>query len=248
MICRKLSLAILLALLTSAANAEADLTGIYQAALPGATPDKPVYLVIERKPRSLTQTADGEPIPFQPWTKAEFDRINKEHEAGHEPIGYDPYVSCLPPGVSMSGSPPFPIQFIQRPEIIAIAAETHSLFRFVHMNVDHPKNVKPSWMGHSVGRWDDATLVVDTVGQNDKTLLSRIGIRHSDSMRMIERISLSEDGRVLTNEITVDDPVAYTKPWRIVRRYFRLAEGTELMESVCAQNNREAEHAGESER
>ncbi len=77
---------------------------------------------------------------------------------------------------------------------------------------DHPKNPDPTWMGNSVGRWEGDTLVVDSIGFNDKTRLDTIGHPHSDQLHVIQRFSRA-DPMHLAYEVTVDDPIAYTKPF-----------------------------------
>ena len=86
-------------------------------------------------------------------------------------------------------------------------------------------------MGDSIGHWDGDTLVVDTVGFNDKTWLDRVGHPHSENLHLVERFRRL-DHDTLTDEITVEDAKAYTKPWT-ARRTFQLKPKWQLMEFVC---------------
>ena len=77
---------------------------------------------------------------------------------------------------------------------------------------EHPKDLAPTWMGHSTGKWDGDTLVVDTIGLNDKTWLDEAGHVHSDAMHIVERWRRVGHDTIQIN-FTFDDPKAYTKPW-----------------------------------
>ena len=77
---------------------------------------------------------------------------------------------------------------------------------------EHPEDLFPNWMGHSIGRWDGDTLVVDTIGLNDKTWLDSEAHPHSDALHVVERFRrVNQD--TLTVEVEYEDPEVYTKPW-----------------------------------
>jgi len=99
----------------------------------------------------------------------------------------------------------------------------------------HPKDLIPSWMGDSIGTWEGDTLVVDTVGFNDKTWLDGEGHPHSDELHLVERIRrVSHDA--LTIDFTIDDQKAYTKPW-VSHTIFDLKAGWNIGEVVCVDDN-----------
>ena len=89
----------------------------------------------------------------------------------------------------------------------------------------------PSWMGYSVGRWDGDALIVESVGFNDKTWLSRYGQPHTEALRMRERYRRLDVGH-LQVAVTFTDPAAYVKPWGFTVD-LALAADTEMLESVC---------------
>jgi hypothetical protein len=93
-----------------------------------------------------------------------------------------------------------------------------------------------TWLGHSVGRWEGDTLVIETVGFNEGTWLDRAGHPHTDQLRVIERIT-RPNKNVLHYEATIDDPGAYTKPWTTAWDIPWRA-GQELQEYICQENNR----------
>ncbi len=103
----------------------------------------------------------------------------------------------------------------------------------------HPKDLGPTWTGHSVGRWDGDTLVVDTVGFNDKSWLPG-NVPHTEKMHLTERYRRPELGR-LEIEFTIDDPDTFVRPW-VVKRTADLAPAEEVIESVCTENERDRAH------
>jgi hypothetical protein len=87
-------------------------------------------------------------------------------------------------------------------------------------------------MGYSVGRWEGDTLVVDTIGLNDKTWLDNVGHPHSDALHVVERIR-RVDHDTLQVTFTIEDPKAYTSPWTTPSRTFKLRPTYELTEAFC---------------
>jgi len=108
---------------------------------------------------------------------------------------------------------------------------SHGLMRTIFMNRPHPQKPGLNWLGDSVGRWDRDTLVVDTVGFNDKTWLNAAGAQHSDALHLVERIRPVLGGRYLEYTVTADDEKALSKPYTYVRYYEKLS--TEIMQDVC---------------
>jgi hypothetical protein len=147
---------------------------------------------------------------------------------------------CMPSGVPMlhnrrGGA----IQLLQTPTQITILNARDHQVRFIYLNVPHSKTLPKGngWYGESVGHYEGGdTLVVDTIGQNDKTQIDRFGTTHSDKIHVVERFQISPDGRNMTVTFTVDDPGAFTMPWTGQAR-FRRATG-DWDEQICAENNR----------
>ena len=182
---------------------------------------------------------DGSETPWQPWTKAEFDRREAAEKNG-KPL-FDPTAACLPSGIPRLIAAPYPIEIIQTRDQTVMLHETHHLFRVFHMNGTHPAKVEPSYMGHSVAHWEGDTLVVDTVGLSTKTQIDEAGTQHSDALHVVERIR-KVDERTLEDVFTIDDPKAFTKPWT-ARRTFKWRPDVRLQEYVCEENNRNAPDA-----
>ncbi len=116
---------------------------------------------------------------------------------------------CQPSGIPMlwnrrGGA----IQILQTPTQVTILNARDHQVRYIHLNVPHSENPGHSWYGESVGHYEGGdTLVVDTIGQNDKTQIDRFGTTHSDQIHVMERIRLGPDGRSFEVQFTVEDLV-----------------------------------------
>jgi hypothetical protein len=130
----------------------------------------------------------------------------------------------------------YPIEILQMPKQITIIAEAFSEVRRVYMNKSQPKidEVPPGYYGHSVGRWEGDTLVIDTVGIKESVQYQRMP--HSDQMHITERMRMVAPD-ILHDQITIEDPVVLEKPYTYTLAYRRLAD-YEMVEFVC-DNNRE---------
>jgi hypothetical protein len=171
----------------------------------------------------------GEKLPLQPWAlKLTEERLSKPGAKQQ-----DPKANCLPDGVPRED--PFPWRIIQTPQLIVFLFEgnVHS-YRQIFMDGSHPKDLDPLWYGDSRGRWDGDTLVVDTVGFNDKSWFDGAGHPHTEKLHVIERYR-RPDSAHLEFEVTIDDPGAYTRPFTLFG-HSPLLENTEIMEYFCVEN------------
>jgi hypothetical protein len=104
----------------------------------------------------------------------------------------------------------------------------------------HPEDPDPTWYGHSIGRFQGDTLVVESVGFNDKFWFDFAGHPHTERLRTTERFRRPDFGTI-EYEVTIDDPGAYTRPFTLYGRH-SYAENTELMEYICNENNQDVQH------
>ncbi len=142
---------------------------------------------------------------------------------------------CLPPGTPRIYLQPFPFQIVQTPKEILMLFEYDHTIRQIFMDGrPHPEDLTPTYMGHSIGKWEDNTLVVDTVGFNERTWLDRDGHPHSDQLHVIERFHRTDSDN-MTIDITMEDPKALVKPW-ISQLNFQLRPGWDIMELACTDN------------
>ena len=150
----------------------------------------------------------------------------------------DPEAHCLPAGVPRMN--PFPWKIIQTDKLLVMLFEgnIHS-YRQVFLDRRHFKDLEPTWYGESIGTWDGDTLVVDTVGFNDKFWFDFAGHPHTEQLHVVERYHRRDLGN-LDIDITILDPGAYTEPWKI-KRTSVLMNG-EIQEYICNENNQDVEH------
>src|SRR5437764_9665362 len=116
---------------------------------------------------------------------------------------------------------PDPLVFIQTPGQVRIIWREDNQSRRVYMNVPHSANLKPSWFGESVGHYEGDTLVVDTIGLNDRTFIDNFRTPHTDKLHVVTRIHLIEGGKTLEVNLHVEDPGAFTTPWNATQHYRR---------------------------
>ncbi len=129
------------------------------------------------------------------------------------------------------------IQMLQTPGQVTILNARDHQVRIIYLDVPHSDDTGHSWYGESVGHYEGGnTLVVDTIGQNDKTQIDRFGTTHSDKIHVTERLILSPDGQTLEVQFTVEDPIAFTMPWSARVRHEN--RPSDWDEQICAENNR----------
>ena len=168
---------------------------------------------------------DGQ-IPYKPEAAA----IKKENAAHW--IDRDPELKCYLPGIPRAMYMPYPFQIVQSSNKIHMAYAFTSTARTIHLDkVEEPPD--DTWMGHSVGRWEGDTLVVDVTNFNDKTWFDRAGNFHSDALHLVERFTpITPDA--LRYEVTIEDPKVFTRPWKIsMPLYRRLEPNIQLLEYRC---------------
>lgn len=173
----------------------------------------------------------GDTLPIQPWA-AELakKRMSKD----------DPEASCLPAGVPRMA--PYPWKIVQQPKLIVFLFEgnIHSYRQIFMDGRAHPADPDPTWYGHSIGRWDGDTLVVDSIGFNNKFWFDFAGHPHTEKLHVTERYRRPDHAH-LEFEVTIDDPGAYTRPFTM-HGHSPLLENQELMEYICNENNQDVSH------
>jgi hypothetical protein len=170
---------------------------------------------------------------FKQWAKDAMKKDNDEVLRGK--IAYTPGQSCHPQGVPAFTLAQGPINIIQTPKKVTIIEESSQMVRHVYMNEQHPANVKPSWLGHSVGRYEGDTLVVDTIGLNTKTFVDAFRTPHTEKLHVVERWRIVQGGHLLEVRIRVEDPDTFVQPWESYVNYRRAQEPFE--EIICQEGN-----------
>jgi hypothetical protein len=173
---------------------------------------------------------------LMPWTK-EFMKKDIDEILAGKKSAFTAQSSCVPGGVPMfmaygGGNP---IVFLQTPKEVLLYFTGDQQIRHVYMDVPHSANPKPSWYGESVGHYEGDTLVIDTIGLNDKTTADIYRTPHTEKMHVVERWRIVEGGQMMESVFTVDDPGTFYRPWTAMRRYRRVQQ--EPIENICAENN-----------
>ena len=176
---------------------------------------------------------------LQPWVVEQMRKANDEVLAGK--VGFTARSRCWPHGVpGFLLYPVHPIFFIQTPKEVLMTWGQDFQLRHVYLDVPHSANPKPSWYGESVGHYENGdTLVVDTIGLNDRTYVDNYRTPHTTQLHVVERFKLVDGRNAMEVNVRVEDPGAFTMPWSAVQRYrpdHRPAE-VPLHEMVCAENN-----------
>jgi len=173
-------------------------------------------------------------LPYTDWGADNFKNydVSQFDYTGH----------CLPFGlmrsVNVGG---YPIQIMQNSKYLSFLFEQNTWFHIVYMDGRaHPPaaDLMPTWFGHSIGRFEKDALIVDTVGFNGKTRLDTLGHPHSDQLHVVQLFEYT-DANHLAYEVTIDDPMTYTRPWKNTRVFTRMKPGEEIIEYSCEENNRD---------
>jgi hypothetical protein len=184
----------------------------------------------------ILKDANGQAIPTQPWAQKLYDDHVEGEKRGHTFV--TPSTQCLPHGMpEMMTGAAYPIEIIQKPGTVAFIAELQHTWRIAHLDRGHLVDPDPTYYGDSVGHWEGDTLVIDTIGLNGKNVLDMLGMPTTDKMHVVERIRLLNPDK-LDIDITIDDPGAYTEPWKEHVTYSRQPKEVELLEYICEAGNR----------
>ena len=171
---------------------------------------------------------------LKPWVVERMKKDNAEVLAGK--IGFTPHSSCAAagvPGFHLYGFQP--LYFVQTPKEVVMIYSNDQQVRRVYLDVPHSASPKPSWYGKSVGHYEGDTLVVDTIGLNDKTFVDNFRTPHTEKLHVVERIKLVDGGKKMQVDITFEDPDAFNAPWSVIQRYDRVQR--QMDEEICAENN-----------
>ena len=175
------------------------------------------------------------PEQMQPWAAALLKQ--REQNFRNDTDG----INCLPPGPKAGvGVGNLPFRILQTPGMIAVLYEYQTIYRQIFTDGRAlPSDPNPTWMGYSTGTWAGDTLVVTTVGYNDRTSIDLAGHPHTEALRMTERYHRVDFGHIEL-ALTFDDPKAYTEPWTQKVTLDLIPEG-DLIEYVC-ENERDKRH------
>ena len=174
-------------------------------------------------------------LPLLPWAR---ELRAKREKATYE----EPYIYCLPMSVPRVNPYPWKFSMSYTSKGLTHIYVLHELgdsgaHRVVYMDGrKHPPDAIPTWWGHSVGWFEGDTLVIDTVGYNDRFWFDSRGTPHTDQLHTIERWTRINFG-TLINEFTLDDPGAYSRPVQLTFTATHVRPDVDLMEFICLEDN-----------
>ena len=209
-------------------NGKPDLSGMWMGGIG----------VLPRGPRTPGGGSSQmvEPPPYKPEFLPKVLELAKNNAA-------DPGVNCFLLGTPRVTAWPFPFKIVQSPKEVIILYEAMRTFRQIPTDGrGHSSDPENTFMGESIGHWDGDTLVVDTIGFNEKTWIVSAGSIHSQDLHVVERYSPTEDGRI-SYEAVAEDPKMLTRPWKVLNGFLGTAVGPDtISEYECIEGNRDVEH------
>ncbi len=228
-----------------AANGKPDLSGVWQAEPTPAEElrrlfgDLSVFSVPGDDLLAFSKYLIDVLVDFQPDKtplRPEFADLMRQRAKEDSPL-----LRCLPIGMPADDMFPSPSKVIQTPGLILMRNEYENTLRQIYMDGRKPPaDPEPLWLGYSVGKWEADTLVVDTVGFNDKGWLDLIGHPHSEALHVVERFRRRDFGH-MDVQVTVDDPKMYTKPFTIKFTDLLLPD-SDVTEYFCNENEKDRSH------
>jgi hypothetical protein len=160
----------------------------------------------------------------------------EKYRVNRGPLDTGRTADCMPLSPPDAFGVPYQFQIVQNKDTMVLLHEYPGTFRIIPLDGEpHQADPDPQWLGDSVGRWEGDTLIIDTIGYNDKTEVS--GYRHSDALHTVERLTRTEEG--FQYEVTIEDPNVFVGPWTETRTYrLNVPPMKRIMEFVC-ENNRD---------
>lgn len=193
------------------ADGKLDLSGIWQ---------------VDDNHLQFNMMADGPQVPLTPAAEAIY-KMRLAGEGKDRPAG-----KCMPHGIPDAMIVPSVFKFIHTPGNTLILYEEFVDFRQIFTDGRAlPKDPEPTWFGYSIGRWENDSFVIETLGFNDKSWLDDDGHPHTEALKTTERFRRPDYGH-MTMEITIDDPKSYVRPWSSTF-HFHLVPEVEFIEYFC---------------
>lgn len=200
---------------TSALAAQPDFTGVWQ--ISGYSP--------------TLKSVDGKPPPLTAEAKAVYDKHKASAAKGDR--SYDSAEYCIPEGMPRLMLINKPFEIVQKPNAMYFVHQNRLPHR-AYFNEAPPTDPELLYLGYSTAKWEGDTLVIDTMGMRDSTLLDDSGLPHSDQLKITERYTMAKNGASFDSKITITDPKTFTQSWTATARYVK-KPGFQIPEEVCAE-------------
>jgi hypothetical protein len=183
-------------------------------------------------PLSVPIVDAKDPI-LKPWAAKQMQESNEQLLKNPSKLHFVAQSRCWPGGVPGQLLFLEPVYFIQLPNVVYIVWQRDHFVRRIALTDKHSENVKPSWFGESIGHYENGdTLVVDTIGISSKSHIDSFRTPHTEKLHVVERFTISPDGRSLKAIVTVDDPDTFNGPLTLTQTWRK--NEIEMVESVCA--------------
>ena len=186
------------------------------------------------KPVTHLLTSDGKEPPLNAAGKAEYDKRQAALRAGDKSV--DPVSSCLMHGTPRLLYAPHPFLILQTTRSVDFVHEVNHTFRIIYWDKELPEDPDPDYLGYSIARFEGPTLVIDTIGLNDKTWLDYSGLPHGEKLRVQERYTLT-DPNTIQGSVTLTDPEYYTAAWT-TNFTLKKQRDMRIKENVCTDTHR----------
>jgi hypothetical protein len=180
---------------------------------------------------------------LKPWAAKFMEATNVEALEGKRQVPFAAQARCWPGGVPGQLLYPFePFYFIQTPKEVWMMWQRDHMVRRIFLTDRHSANVKPDWFGESIGHYENGdTLVVDTIGLSTKnSYIDNFRTPHTEKLHVVERFTVSADGKTLTAIAKVEDPDTFNAPMTMKQQWFKV--NAPMAETVCAENNEDFFH------
>ena len=175
---------------------------------------------------------------LKPWAAAQMKASHEEVFSGKRQVPFAAQARCYPGGVpGQLLYPAEPFYFIQTPKIVYMIWQRDHMVRRIYLTDKHSENIKPSWFGDSIGRYEsDGTLFIDTIGlQTKNSYIDNFRTPHTEKLHVTESIKVVDNGNRIEAFVKVDDPDTFYEPLYLIQRWRKVPNP--LVETVCAENN-----------
>jgi len=175
---------------------------------------------------------------LKPWAAAQMKASNDEVLSGKRQVPFAAQARCYPGGVpGQLLYPAEPFYFIQTPKIVYMIWQRDHMVRRIYLADKHSENIKPSWFGESIGRYEnDGALFIDTIGlQTKNSYIDNFRTPHTEKLHVTENIKLVDNGNRIEAFVKIDDPDTFNEPLYLIQRWRKVPNP--LVETVCAENN-----------
>lgn len=174
---------------------------------------------------------DGKPVPLNAKGKALYQAHLAAAKKGDK--SWDETTICIPEGLPRIMTINEPFEIMQRDKAIYFVAQNRVPWK-AFFGEQLPADPDPFYMGYSVAKWEGKTLVMDSAGFRDNTVLDDKGLPHSEQLHLTTRFNLGKGGKTMTATYTVTDPTDYTRPWTAKAVFVKKPASFQMPEEVCA--------------